>query len=51
MINALSPIGVIGQAAGTLAAVMSRMEKPDWNCIPVGAVQDLLKAQGSPVDV
>lgn len=47
----MGPIGVVGQAAGTLAAVMSKKENPDWNNIPIKEVQDLLIGQGSPVNV
>jgi len=44
----MAPIGLQGQAAGALAAVMARVERADWDAVPVDRVRELLEAQGVP---
>jgi hypothetical protein len=45
----MAPIGLAGQAAGVLAAVMASEASPDWRNPPVARVQRLLEEQGVPV--
>jgi len=45
----MAPTGLVGQAAGLVAAVMARAPEADWSRIPVRDIQARLEAQGVPV--
>lgn len=45
----MAPTGMMGQAAGALAALMAEQANPDWNAIPVDLLQRRLAEAGMPV--
>jgi len=47
----MAPTGLMGQAAGALAAVMSRSAHANWSSPPVDAVRTLLEESGVPVSL
>jgi hypothetical protein len=47
----MAPTALMGQAAGTLAALMSESEGYDWHNIPITILQERLEKQGVSVNL